>query len=334
MNNEAIQLIQSPIIHHNLVLTGKSVTERIENLNLENQVATDETLQTLKKLRTELNNEAKNFEDQRKTIKNAVLEPYNEFESAYKTEILEKYKAADNVLKDKISDYEMSIKKQKKENLEKYFNELCEMEQIDWLEFDKLGIEVNLSTTEKKYKVEILGTIQKIADDINLIKTETYAAEIILEYKNSLNASQAIQMVRQKKLEEKAEAERLLNQRTDKRTARLRSLAFTYHDLTRTYNWANDEKIMVSHSDVESLSEGDWFDRITDLKSKTILKHTTPILKAPTLSVPVQETTQQPQQTKIEETFEAKFIVTGTYNELKALSEFLKSNNYKYKNID
>lgn len=337
MNDQTIQLIQSPIIKHSLEEMGKSVSERLSNLNLEKQVATEETLTTLKSLRAELNRESQNFEEQRKAIKNDVLNPYTEFETIYKTEILEKYRDADKTLKEKINDFEMSLKVQKKENLVKYFVELCDMEQIDWLTFDRLNIDINLSTSEKKYKIEIFGAVQKIADDISLISTETHAAEILVEYKESLNASQAIQKVRQRKQEERLEAERLNNERTTKRTNQLRSLSFIYHDLTRTYNWASDELLMISYADIENLSNEDWIKRYAELESKakgTRETMRTPVLQAPTISTTNQAPIQQVQQAVSEETFEAKFVVSGTYVELKALSEFLKSNNYKYQNID
>ena len=335
MNNEVIQLIQSPIIRHSLEEMGKSVTERLAALNLENQVATEDTLKTLKETRAELNKESQNFEEQRKTIKNAVLNPYNEFEASYKTEILEKYKDADKTLKEKINEFEMSLKVGKKDNLVKYFAELCDMEQIDWLTFDRLGIEVNLSTTEKKYKIEIFGKVQKISDDISLITTEAHAAEMLVEYKTSLNASQAIQKVRQRKQDERIEAERLKNERTSRRTSQLRSLSFTYHDLSRTYNWINDESIMIPYSDIENLSDEDWIKRYADIESRVKVKQDTnraPVLQAPTISAPTQEIAS-PQKAN-EEICEGKFIVTGTYNELKRLSEFLIANNYKYQNID
>ena len=98
-----ITLVQLPIIKHQLKEVGKEVTKRIKNLDLENQVATIETLQSFKKLRTELNKELKDFEDRRKVIKTEINKPYNELEEVYKPEISEKYSSAINLLKDKIA---------------------------------------------------------------------------------------------------------------------------------------------------------------------------------------------------------------------------------------
>jgi len=100
----------------------------------------------------------------------------------------------------------MKIKQEKKDKLIAYFDELCAVEKLDWLKYEKLCIEVNLSTSLKQYKVQISTDIGKIKDDINLISTEKHEAEILVEYKKTLNASQSIQQVRKRKQEEQHDA--------------------------------------------------------------------------------------------------------------------------------
>ena len=339
-----IKLIQSPVIQQNLVEMGKSVTERLSELNIENQIATEDTIKALKSLRSELNNEAKEFEEQRKMIKTAVLSPYEEFEALYKAEIIEKYKAADALLKDKINVFEMNVKTEKKNNLVAYFNEVCSVEGIEWLTFDRLNIDINLSTSEKKYKEQINEEINRVKDDLNLIADDKYAAEILVEYKNTLKASQAIQIVRQRKESERLEAERIKNQRTESRKTQLINLRFVYHDLTKTYNWIHDESVMVRFSDIENLSPEDWGKKFMELQSKVNKSKEEEVLKAP-VEQQIQFSQSEQKQKELvitdvpveesqEEIFNAKFIVYGTYSQLIALSEFLKSNNYNYQNID
>lgn len=328
----SIKLIQRPIIKHTLEIVGAKVTERIDSLNIANQLATEDTIKTLKEMRADLNKESKEFENQRKEIKDAVLSPYNDFEATYKAQIIEKYKNADDLLKSKINDFEMKLKTEKRENLISYFTEICQVEQLEWLTFDKLGIDVTLSVSEKKYKEQINAFIISVKDDISLIESDTYSVEILVEYKSTLKASQAIQLVRQRKDKEKQEAERLRNERTNQRTAKLRSLSFVYHDLTRTHNWVNDESVMISYSDIENLSNEDWLKKYAELKSKAKVQEDIKpeILKAPIIEQPKQEPIKEAAK---EEIFEAKFSVNGTYSQLKSLGEFLKVNNYNYQNI-
>lgn len=329
--NNKIQLIQTPVIKHSLIQMGLSVTNRLSELNIDNLVATEDTISTLKKLRATLNNEAKEFETQRKIIKDAVLSPYNDFEIIYKEQIITKYKEADETLKTKVNDFEMKIKTERKIELEAYFREICDMEQIDWLTFTRLGIEINLSTTVKKYKEQILEKLQAIVNDLDLIATDTFATEIFVEYKRTLNISLSIKTVRERKANEKAEADRILMQTVSKRTAQLRTIGLVYHDLTRTYNWVNDQSVMVKHSEAESLSDTDWQKKITELENKTKRPVQLPIpLQAPTV-----EGQSNPTKTEVKpEAFDAKFWVTDTYDRLMLLSKFLKDNGYNYKNID
>lgn len=332
MNNK-IQLTQSPIIKHSLEQMGLSVTNRISELKIDKLVATEDTISTLKKLRAELNKEAKEFESQRKVIKDAVLTPYNDFETIYKEQIITKYKEADETLKSKVNDFEMKIKTDRKIELEEYFAEICDMEQIDWLTFSRFGIEINLSTTLKKYKEQVLEKIQTVVNDLELINTDTYATEMLVEYKTNLNVSQAIKTVRDRKANEKAEAVRLQMQVTSKRTAQLRSIGLVYHDITRTYNWVNDESVMIKNSDVEMLSDIDWTKKYGEIESivkKSIQVGTPTSLRAPTIRI---EQHSKKEEVK-PEVFEAKFSLSDTYERLMQLSKFLKDNGYNYKNID
>jgi hypothetical protein len=336
MENEEIKLIQYPVIQYRLQELGNRVTERITALNIENQVVTEDTITALKSLRADLNREAKAFETQRKAVKEAVLNPYNEFEGVYKTEIIEKYKAADELLKTKINSFEMKIKAEKRQKLIDYFNELIEHEDIAWLEFDRLNIEVGLSVSEKKYKEEILAAVGKIVEDLDLIRTETYAAEIIIEYKKTLNVSQSISSVRQRKEQERLEKQRIIMRRTDNRIDALRKIAFVKSDIANAYYHIHDHTLSVSIFDIENLDEHGWMIRFTALeeKAKSILQKQTSTTAEP-LSTPTVEAITQPETEKTdeEEIFEAQFTVWGTLNELNNLKNFLVSNSYKYKNI-
>lgn len=331
-NNIAITLVQTPIIKHKLEEIGARVTERLAELNLANQVATEDTIKTLKATRAELNKEAKEFEEKRKAIKEAVMTPYNDFEDTYKSEIIDKYKEADTQLKEAINDFEVKVKTDKRNNLIAYFNELIDMEQIDFVKFDDLKIEVNLSTSEKKYKEQILEYIQKVVSDLELIDAEEYKVEILVEFKKTLNASASILSVKQRKQAEKEEAQRVLFDRTQNRKRQLSPMLLTYSDLTRTFNWINNQDVYVKLSDVETLSDEDWKLKIQELQEQTKVEEEKPKpLQAPTTIAPHTQPTQEAK--KDEEIFEAQFSVQGTLKELTALSEFLKSNNYNYKNL-
>jgi hypothetical protein len=331
-----IKLVQKPVIQHKLIEVGTGVTKRIEELDIENLVATDDTIKSLKNLRAELNKEFTEFESKRKALKEAVAKPYMEFESVYKDEISEKYKNAVNILKDKIAAFENKVKQEKKESVELYFNELCADAKIDFLKFSDTGIDVNLSTSEKKYKEECQSFVGRVQDDVLLIETVDYPAETLTEYKSSgLNASKAIKTVYDRKEAERLEKERIKADETARRVKMLQGLAFISHEMTRTYNWISDDSVNIEMKDVETLSKEDFNKRYVELerevKERTKKEEPAPeekpkqpeVLQAPKVEEPVQK----------EKTYKASFECEGTMAQLKALGQYMKDNNIKYKNL-
>ena len=72
-----IKLKVLPVIEHDLVKVGNLVDKRLAQLNVANLVATDETIQSLKTLRADLNKELKEYEEQRKVVKDLITKPYS-----------------------------------------------------------------------------------------------------------------------------------------------------------------------------------------------------------------------------------------------------------------
>ena len=204
-----IELIQSPVIRYELQKVGEMIKTRIDDLNINNLVVTEETISSIKKLRSELNKEAFDFEEQRKILKKAILKPYDEFEAIYKDYVILKYKETDDELKNKITEYENKLRDDKRERLEKYFGEVLLASGIDFLKFDDVIKEIKLSVTEKSYQKYILEFISEVNLDLLNIKKHPLSTEILIEYKKSLNAGEAITTVILRKEEETRENEKL-----------------------------------------------------------------------------------------------------------------------------
>lgn len=335
MQNE-IKLVQSPIISHSLHEVGKEVLKRIEELELDKQVATVETVKSLKELRAELNKELTDFETQRKFIKESVNNPYNEFESVYKVEISERYKSAIETLKDKIDFVESKIKTEKKQSIEAYFNELCIAESIDFITFDRVGIDVNLSTTEKKYKEQIFEFIAKVNDDLNLIKASDFEAETLTEYKSSLNVSSAITSVKNRKQMEAIETAKIKAAVTQNRKNKLYELGMAFVTITDCFEYNAD--IYINNTDIEVLSDNDFIKKVSEVEAKIKNLKSIELEKQNALKQPLQSNISQPitapkEVIKDEPLKRASFEVTATMTQLRALGEYMKQNNINYKNI-
>lgn len=208
---DLILLKQLPVIHHDLKKIGANARKLIAELNLDTLIATDDTLQYLKKTRAELNKEFVAYEEQRKAVKKAIMTPYDAFDLEYKTEITNVFMEAETKLKTGIMSVEIKAKDIKKEVIKAYFSELCVSNDIDFVTFEQTGIEINLSTSEKQYKEKCQEFVSKIKDDLKIINAYKDSIDAIVEYKKTLNLSGTIIEIKRRK-----EAEEIEKQKTNK----------------------------------------------------------------------------------------------------------------------
>nr|DAP16351.1 MAG TPA: Protein of unknown function (DUF1351) [Caudoviricetes sp.] len=193
---------QLPIIVEQLQEVKAEVTAKVEQaLSL---VCTEDTVKDVKKVRSDLNKELKDYEECRKAVKKAIMTPYEQFEAVYKDCISDTYKKADTELKGKIDSVENELKEQKKAEVKGYFDEYLTVTGIDFVTFENANINVTLSASMKSLKEQAKAFVDKIVDDLNLIDTQEHKDEILYEYKQSLNVSNAITTVanRYKAIEE------------------------------------------------------------------------------------------------------------------------------------
>ena len=220
MENNLITLQQEPvIIYEKIKSVGEEVQKRITDLNLENQLVTEDTIKAVKGIRTDLNKEFAAFEEQRKFIKNAVTKPYQEFEEKYKEFIATHYNNADNTLKNKISDFENKLKEDKAERLKSYFTELCQSLQIDFLTFEQVKLNVTLSASEKSLKETISAFVEGVKKDLDLLKSipesDEFKAEVLHDYKKDLNMANALRITQERKKAKEEELKRIEEQKID-----------------------------------------------------------------------------------------------------------------------
>lgn len=193
MENNIIQVKQLPIIVEQLHEVKAEVTAKVEQaLSL---VCTEDTVKDVKKVRSELNKELKDYEERRKAVKKAIMTPYEQFETVYKDCISDTYKKADTELKGKIDSVENELKEEKKAEVKGYFDEYLTATGIDFVTFENAHINVTLSASMKSLKEQAKAFIDKIVDDLNVINTQEHKDDILYEYKASLNVSAAITTV-------------------------------------------------------------------------------------------------------------------------------------------
>lgn len=191
-----IVIKQLPIIEEQLKKVSDEIDIKVQSAV--ELVCSEDTVKTVKDVRASLNKEFKEFEDRRKQVKSEVMKPYEDFETSYKKYISDKYKTADVELKNKIDSVENDLKAKKEQEIKEYFEEYRQANEIDFITYEKANINVTLSASMKSLKEQAKIFIDRIADDLKLIDTQEHKAEILVEYKQSLNVSNAITTVSSK----------------------------------------------------------------------------------------------------------------------------------------
>lgn len=208
--NEIVKIEQMPIIFSQLEIVGKQIDEE---LNIVKKLeATEENKQEVKKVRTNINNTLKAFEDKRKEIKSKILEDYNIFNEKYENEIKTKLQNASDELKTKIDDIEKEQINEKQNEIENFIyehrsanhlNEIFEIQDV----IEYANLKINLSTSLKSLKDDALKFIERVANEVKLIEMEETPSNLLYEYQRNgfdLTKAKLTLIERQKQIEELA----------------------------------------------------------------------------------------------------------------------------------
>lgn len=226
MNENLITVQQLPVIvYERLESVGQEIDKRIASLDLDQQLVTEDTKKAVKDTRAMLNKELKDFEEQRKRIKEQVVAPYEAFEKAYNSFIKVKYEKADSILKVKIDEFDKRLKADKEARIRAYFTELCQANNIDFLPFERLGLKIGLSDSDKSLKDIVNTNIDNVVKSLEFIESLTdpdeYKAEILADYKQCLDVMIAINNAKYRKQQREAELARIEAQKVAAEQARL-----------------------------------------------------------------------------------------------------------------
>lgn len=194
--NEIIVVRQLPVIEEQLQTIKAEVTRRVnEAMSL---VVSENTVKEVKKVRAELNAQYKEFEERRKTVKTAVMAPYEQFEQVYKDCVSNVYAKGDADLKAKIGEVEAGLKKKREQEVSDYFTEYMKSRNMgldEFINFGHANIRVTLSASMKSMKEQAKAFVDRVCDDLTLIDTQEHKDEILYEYKRTLNVAGAITAV-------------------------------------------------------------------------------------------------------------------------------------------
>lgn len=191
--SDLITVKQLPIIEEQFRSAGEEVRRRVSEAT--SLVCTEESKQVVKNARATLNKQSKAYAAQFKEVKAQILAPWNHIEDAYREFIVIPYVDGVRQLNDKIDAIEDEQKRQKSDEVREYFHEYLLSKHIDFVTFESARINITLSASAKSLKEQSKAFIDRVCDDLALIETQEHKPEILVEYKKSLNCSNAITTV-------------------------------------------------------------------------------------------------------------------------------------------
>lgn len=297
---EYIVLKQLPVIDERL----REVKEKWELIahDAETLVATDENFKEVKAMRASMRKEFSAVDSAYKQIKKSYMEPWEALDKTYKECIKEPYERADASLKSKVDAIADERIIQKKKELFKYYEEYRQSLGLDAeiARPDRSGIKVGLSDTMKSLKEQAKEFLDGIDSDIKMIDTLEDRDEIYVEYRMSLNVTDAVT-----KVNERHKAAEELKRR-------------------REAELAEQEARQKANEIAERSSEGSYETQEEAQKEEEVLG-------APEAKVaPETQETVTAAQDKV---YVTAFRVAGTLDMLKELKAFLENGGYQYESL-
>lgn len=198
--NELMRVAQLPVIEEQL-RTQKDKWQQIAQ-DAEAVVCTVDTIQAIKAIRAEIRKVFDETETPRKAIKAAIMAQYDAFEANYNDCIANYYRIADAILARKIRDTENGIKQQCEKGLREYFAELCIVRGLDWLTYEQADIAIDMASakakTPKRLREQLAVFVTRVGDSVDRIIELDNADEIMVEFRRSLDAADAICTVQER----------------------------------------------------------------------------------------------------------------------------------------
>lgn len=192
-----IEVKQLPVIEEHLRALKDRWDQRAADA--ESMVCTEETIQAVKAFRAEMRKEFEEVEALRKQAKQAVMEPYNRFESVYKDCVTAAFQRADNACSSKVFEAEADMKRRCEEGLREYFTELCAVHHLDWLIYERAGIKVDMASakakTPKKLREQLAAFVFGVSESVDRISLMDNSEEIMVEFKENLDEAKSVYAV-------------------------------------------------------------------------------------------------------------------------------------------
>lgn len=188
--SQAVVVTQKPIIAYTLLKQiSDNVIAKIEALNIDNLEANEDNLALIKRTRADLTKDFTELENQRKTVKDIVLNDYNIFEDEYKKLIANPFRDADVKLKSLSALVDDKILSLKIDGIVEYFKEI---NTFDFVKFEDMSLKIIKSKSDKVIKSEIDEYLSNIKISISTIETLPNKERVLAKFQMHKDLNRAI----------------------------------------------------------------------------------------------------------------------------------------------
>lgn len=207
---ELIKVTKVPVVEFDkLKQFNAQIIAKIDSLKLDTMEANEENLKEIKSVRSELNKDLAALEESRKFTERTILAPYKKFEAQYNELIKVPLTETVKLLKTKVDTVEDDMRKAKTKKYQELFEKSRTENKLDFLKFEDVGLNIQISTPDSKLEKELEDFIKKVNDDVAIINTKPAAERIQIEYNRTLDLAASILKVEEAiKLEEQLKARR------------------------------------------------------------------------------------------------------------------------------
>lgn len=209
---ELIIVKQLPEIEERL----RSVKCKIEPLIAEASamICTEDTVIAYKSKRTEIRKILSEIKGSLSEAEEYILAPFQPIKDDCKKNLISPLESVDEQMKKAISEVEDGIIKARCEDgLRDYFAELCAVHHLDWLEYERAGVKVDMASakakTPKKLREQLAAFVKDVSENVSVISGMNDAGEMMVEYQRCLNFADAYDAVqeRHRRIEEQNAAQ-------------------------------------------------------------------------------------------------------------------------------
>lgn len=300
-----------------------SITEQYDGITY-----TEEQIKDAKSDRAKLNAMKKAISDRRIQVKKELMAPYEQFESEVK-EVVALIDKPISMIDSQIKEYEESVKREKKEKLKLYFNEIS-ADLDDILTFDKVFDQryLNATVSLNKAKADINEKVERVKTDLNTLNSldseyRMFARDV---YVKTLDMSKAMAEISRLQELKKKEEERI---RREEEAEAVRKTSETKADETVS---ESAESVSKSEESVQNLVEN--AQKPTESVQKDAESVTAPQENADQVaSIDVPETSTPVAEDDTKQ-YKASFTVYGTKAEIMGLKQYMIEHKIKFGKVE